>query len=352
MPGVTGREVKAAYARCNTWGVPASVTQQVLLSSNDGLDPQWQVVDDEAFSQDFIGSGEVGDHQSVQQELQLIGRFTEMDSWFAASMGGASTPVVVSSVAANSLVAYQHNIVLTSELSHNYTLALTEDVLVREVPSMRVRGFTLRVGDMGRLLVSFPIVGSKVVFNSTVNTNSTVQVARAATIGNRMFRKSTRFRLNNQSAGALGATDEITIAREFVFAYSRPVATDDFVLNQDYIIEPDDDGFAEMSLEITYARMNTVSANSLVTAFPNGASFKGDIFVQGPFINSTTRMSMLIEMPNLQVYGWRGNVTGQSQVRPVCTFRLKSASAAPTGMTGLTLPFRMTLINTNSAALP
>lgn len=205
---------------------------------------------------------------------------------------------------------------------------------------------------MGRLMVTFPIVGSKVVFDSTVNVNSTVQGARAAVVGNRMFRKSTRFRMNREAGGSLGASDEITIAREFVFNYGRPVATDDFVLNQDYIMDPDDDGFAEMGLEVTYARMNTISANSLVTAYANGGTFKSDLFIQGPYINSTTRMSLLIEMPSLQVYGYKANVTGQNQVRPVVNFRLKSTSSAPTGMTGLTLPFRMTLINTNSATLP
>lgn len=352
MPGVTGREIYAAFARCNTWGTPASATQQLLMTSNEGLDQQWQVVDDEAFTQDFLGTGEVGDHAAVQADLTFQGRFTQIDAWFAAAMGASSAPTVVSSQAANSLVAYSHRMTLASELSHNFTLALSEDVVVREIPSLRVRGFSLRVGEMGRLMVTFPIVGTKVLFDSTTNTNSTVFGAAAAVVGNRMFRKNTRLRMNVATAGSLGSTDEITIAREFVFNYGRPVATEDFVLNQDYIIEADDDGFAEMGLEVTYARMNTISANSLVTAFKNGGTFKGDMFIQGPYINSTTRMSMLIEMPALQVYGHRMNVTGQNQVRPVVTYRLKSASAAPSGMTGLTRPFQITLVNTNSATLP
>lgn len=352
MPGVTGREVYAAYARCNTWGTPASVTQQLLMTSNEGLDQGWQVVDDEAFTQDFVGLGEIGDHLAVQADVVFQSRFTQLDAWFAAAMGAASAPTVVSSVAANSLVAYSHRMVLTSELSHNFTLALQEDVQVREVPSFRVRGFSLRVGEMGRLMVTFPIVGTKVLFDSTTNVRSTVLGASAAVIGNRMFRKNTRLRMNRESAAALGASDEIAIAREFVFNYARPLASEDHVLNQDYIIEADDDGFAELSLEITYARMNTISANSLVVAFKDGATFKADLFSQGPYINSTTRMSMLIEMPSLQIYSNRQPITGNNQVRPVVTFRMKSTPTAPTGMTGLTTPFRVTLVNTNSATLP
>ena len=59
--GVTGREVKSAWARSNTWGTPASVTRQVLLQSTEGWEDKPQYVEDPAFNQDFIAEAEVGD---------------------------------------------------------------------------------------------------------------------------------------------------------------------------------------------------------------------------------------------------------------------------------------------------
>lgn len=357
MAGVTGREVKAAYARCNTWGTPASVTRQLLISSSDGLDNEVGLIDEDAFSQDFLGEAEVGDSVPRTPELAMQARFEDVDTWVAAACGSAASPSVVSSVAANSLVAYSHTITLAKELTHFFTGAImmgdpTQYVL--EVPSFKIRGFSLRTGDNGRMQFGFPIVGNKATYTSSVNINSTVGGARAASLGNRLLRKNGRIRMNVQSGGALGTSDEIagnTGLRDLALTYTRPMAQDDIVFGGDSIIEPDDDGFAEFMLEVTFPRMNTVSANSLAVGLQAGRIFKGDLRFLGPYINSTTQREFLLEMPALQLATFRAPITGHNQVRPTAQFRLKAASAAPTGMSGLTNPFRIQIVNANSANL-
>jgi hypothetical protein len=356
MAGVTGRVVKAAYARTNTWGTPASVTQQLLMTDTSGLDSSVVLVDDETFNQSFLGTAEPADHAAIQQELPFVLRYENLDRWIAAGMGSATAPVVVSSVAADSLIAYRHVVDLAPELPDFwYTLAIDTTRYILEIPSLKVRGYTIRVGDNGRMMVNFPIVGNKATYDSTVNVNSTVGGATAASIGNRVFRKDGRFRMNVQSGGSLAAADVIGIAKEITFNAGRPLASDDHVFNQDYIIAPDDDGYPEYSLEVTYARMNTIAANSLAIAITAGRIFKADLFftpTSGGYINSETQRSLLWQFPALQLYSFRAAITGPNQTRPVATFRAKLPTAAPTGMTGVVTSVRVTMINGNSATLP
>jgi hypothetical protein len=348
--GVVGRELKAAFARSSTWGTPASVTRQLLLQSTDGFDANVSIVDDPSFNQNFLKPGEVADQMPTAAELQLQARYEDVDTFIAAAMGSAAAPTVVSSVAANSLVAYSHAITLAVELTHFFTIAIDFQNYILEVPTAKIRGYSLRVGENGRMNIAFQMVGAKTNYDSSVNTNSTVAGAREASLGNRLFRKDGRVRINVQDAAALGSSDELAIVKEIAFGTARPVSDDDFVFNQDYIIEPDDNDFPEYPVEVTYARMTTPAANSLVIGLKAGRVFKMDWFFQGPYINSTTRRSLLFEFPSLQIRSARLVAAGPGQVQPVATYHAKAAQSAPSGM-AFTNPFRATLINANSQNL-
>ena len=185
MPGVNGREANAGYAFSNTWGTPASVTRGILLQSTDGLDAKPIIVDDDAFNVDFQGDGEPGDFAPISQELPMTLRYEDIPPWIAAACGSVAAPVVVSSLVADSLIAYQHNITLAAELTKFITLAVDEVQYVLEVPTAKIRGFQIRVGDGGVMMCNFAITGNKSTYTSTVNTNSTV--GGVAVSGSRCF---------------------------------------------------------------------------------------------------------------------------------------------------------------------
>ena len=350
MAGVTGRELKAGFARGTTWGTPASVTRQILITGTDGWDAQPQIVDDDAINQTFLQAGEVGDYTPQTPAIAMQLRYEDVDTLIAGAMGSAAAPSVVSSIATNSLVAYQHVVTLATELTHFFTMAVDFGQYVLEIPSLKVQGYSVRVGENGRMQIEFQTTGNKAGYSSSTNTNSTVAGARAASLGNRLFRKNGRFRMNVQTAGALGSGDEQTVVRDITLGTSRPVAADDFVFNQDYIIEPDDNGFPEFPVEITFARMNTVTANSLAVGLAAARVFKADWQFLGPYINSETQRTFLWEMPALQLRSFRAVAAGGDQVRPQATFHCKLAAAAPTGM-AFTEPLRLTIINANSQNL-
>lgn len=351
MPGVTGREANAAFARSNTWGTPASVTRQIPIKSAEGLDSKVNLVDDEAFNQDYLTDAEVGDHSPTAPSLGGQLRYEGWTDWLAAPIGSPATTSVSSQGAATSLVAHQHVVVLSPENWPFFTLAVDNSQYVTEVPTLKIRGFMIRVGANGVMEVEFQTVGNKSnLGTSTVNINSTVAGAVVNSLGNRVFRKQGTFRMNVQGAGALAAANANSLVKEISFGITRPLADDDHVLGNDSIAEPDDNGFAEFPLELTFARMNTVSANSLARALGSGTSFKADLDFLGNFINSTTQREMKFEWPNLQLYTFEAQPAGHGQVKPKATFKGKLAASSPAGMAFVN-PFRMVLTNLDSTAL-
>jgi hypothetical protein len=356
MAGLNGRDVRVAFARSNTWGTPASVTRQINLRTLEGFDAKPGIVVDESFNQAFIGQGEVGDYAASTPELQMDLRYDGAGPILvAAAMGSAAAPSVVSSVAASSLVAYQHVLTLATDLTKFFTFAVdmggagagTHYVL--EIPTAKPHGFTINVGDNGKMQLSVPTVGAKTNYNSTVNTNSTVGGATADPLANRVFRKQGAFRMNLQSAGSLTASDAQPV-REVTFSYNRPLADADLVFGQDYIIEADDDGWAEFTMDMVFPRMTSANANSLVVAWPAGTHLKCDFDFLGNYINSTTRYEFKVEAPAAQITEWAAPVTGHQLVRPTAKAALRLATTSPSGM-AFVQPLRITLVNMNSANL-
>lgn len=356
MPGVVGRRIKSAYGLGSTWGTAVNVTHQILLEDTEGFDNNPELVMDMSFGQDFVGIGEIGDYQGLTPALKTQYRFEQgPDVFTAAAMGSSANPTVVSSVAANSLVAYSHVITMSPELTKFFTLASNFQNYVQEITSFVVTGFSLSIGDQGRINASFPIAAGQTTYETSTNTSSTINSAVAtnpATTGYRAFRRLTRLRMNAQSASALSGSDIVDNAGDWSLEFSRPVSLDN-VLNSAYILQPADDGFVTASMRIVYPRMTSTSANSLAYALNNAGVFKADILMTGTYINSTTQRSALWEFPAVQVQsgGYKAVVTGHGQVRPECTFTLQAASAAPSGMAGLTSPMRVTIVNSRSTNL-
>jgi hypothetical protein len=349
MPGVTGANVTAAFAVSNTWGTPASVTAQVLLTTTEGMDGMPALVDDDAFNQTFLGEGESGDFPALTPELGMQLRYEGAAPKFIAyAMGSAAAPSSVSS-GANSITAYSHLLTMAASITKYLTLAVDESQYVLEIPSLKVRGYSLKVGENGKMMISFPTVGAKPNYASTTNTNSTVGGASSASLLNRVYRRQGTFRMNLQSAGSLAAGDVNGFVTDITVGTQVPLTTDDYVFGQDYILEPDFSGFAEFPFEITFAKMNTTTANSLILAAQTAKVFKADLSFVGAYINSTTQRSITFEWPALQVKAFAAPVTGHTSVKPKLSFVGKQASAAPTGM-AFTTP-RVTIVNTNSANL-
>lgn len=349
MPGgVTGREVSLAFAKfgSNSWGVAASVTAGIYFASDGGLKLQPNIVEDDAFGQTFIATADVGSVQPPNLSLQAQARFNDKTYvWEALAMGSPSA-VTISTSTAGQVTSWRHQIDLAKNINGlGLTMALDKQQYVLELTSAKVFGFELEQGQGGVMRQTFKVLGSKPTNQSSVNINSTVGGATYPSLANRVFQRQGVFRMNVNSGGALASSDAVQ-AEAIKFMFERPQDSP-FIYGQDFIAEPADNGFPTFGLEVTYPRMNTLSANSLHAGLRDAQAFKGDLTFTGLFINSTDAYSLLFQWPYLQMTDFEETVVGANQVKPKATFAARLAPTSPTGMAFIN-PFRLTRITVQS----
>lgn len=348
MAGITGRQTKIAFAKfaTNSWGIAASVTRGMYFATDGGLKFDPNIVVDDAFGQLFEGTTEVGDIKAPTPTFMQQARYDDGGYIWRALAMGSPNAVTISSSAVGQVTSWQHIIDLADVTDGlGLTLAIDKVNYVEELTSAKVTGFSLKNGTGGIMQTSYKVLGSKPTIISSINTNSTVAGAVFPSLGNRIFRKHGLFRMNLNTAGALGATDIIKVD-DIEFAFDRPQEAPQ-VFGQDFIDEPADNAFPTGLLTVHYPRMNTVSANSLYAGLRDSTPFKADLTFLGGFINSTDQYKQLHQWPYIQLQNWEAQLQGAGLIKPRATFKTLLATTSPTGMAFIR-PYRQTLVMTNS----
>lgn len=356
MAGTTGREMKGfAFAKfgTNSWGVPASVTKGTRFQDDGGLKYVPTFVEDRSFGETFLGPSSQGD--IPPPDLTLTGQCRYEDHSYilnALAMGSPAT-VAISTSVAGQVTSWRHVIDLAASIDGlGATFAIDRKLYVEELTSCKIYGFGETLGEGGVCQETFRVLGSKATNISSVNINSTVYGANYPALGGKVFRFQGVFRINAQAGGALGASDAVQIT-EFSLTFERPQDRSN-VYGQDYIVEPADNEFPDPMLTVSYPRMNTPSANSLYASIRAHAAYKGDMTYTAAvggvavMINSTDAYSKLWQFPYLELQDFATPTAGAAQVKPTAVWKCKQAASAPTGMTGVTKPFRLTKVMVNS----
>jgi hypothetical protein len=351
MPGVTGRTVKQAFALLglNSWGVAASVTRGVYFQSDAGIVHQPEIVEDQAFGQAFIGTTERGNTQPVETTLTGQSRYDDSLYQWEASFMGSPAAVTIATSASGQTTSWQHIIDLADDTSgRGLTFAEDLGLYVKEMTSAKVIGMVEDVAAGSSVSqISYTLLGNDATVTSSVNINSTVHGATFPAVGNRLLKKQGTFRMNLQSAGSLVAADAVRNIDGIRFEYTRGQDRS-HELGSATLIIPESNAFPTGTLQLTFARCTTVSANSIRALLPLGTQLKADWTFAGAYINSTDQYTKRYQFPCLEVVSLDDTVSGPDQVKPRVTLNLYKPSAAPTGMTGITQPFRLTRIMTNS----
>jgi hypothetical protein len=353
MPGVTGREMKGvAFGKIgtNSWNVATSVTYGARFATDGGLEHAPVFVEDRSFGETFLGPAEVGDINPP--DLTFTGQMRYLDNCYkleALAMGSPAA-VVLATSAATQVTSWTHVIDLAPSTDGlAATFAMDRKLYVAELTSGKIYGFGETFGDGGIVNQTFKVLGSKTTDISSINTNSVVHSAAYPALGGKIFRNQGIFRINAQSGGSLAGGDTIAI-EAFDFSFERPQDRS-FATGSDAIIEPADNEFPEVMATITFPRMNTVSANSLERGLRAGTAYKFDVTYTSPiYINSTNQSSKMYQAPYAELQKFVTPTAGAAQVKPQAMFKLKKPAAAPTGMAGVTTPFRITRIMANSVA--
>lgn len=350
MSGQTGRSMKMAFAKLgtNSWGVPASVTNGVYFESDAGMQFKPGQITDNAFGQAFLGPSDSGLVEAPT--ISFVGRDRYEDFQFileALSMGSPSA-VTLSASAVGQVTSWTHQYDLADAIDGlGATFAFDKVLYVDELTSAKISGFEETQGSQGEMNMTFKVIGSKPTNISSVNVTATVAGASFPSLSNRIMQQQGVFRMNLASAGGLSSGNAVQ-AESIKLTFDR---TQDapHVYGQDYIAEPADNGWPTVMVEVTYPRMNTVSANSLYAGLRAAAAFKADWTFTGPLINSTDAYSKKYQFPCLQLAtdGFVATAAGANQVKPQAKFTAYLAPTSPTGM-AFVRPFRMTRIMTNS----
>jgi hypothetical protein len=350
MAGVTGREIRGlAFAKTgvNSWNVATSVTKGAYFDTDGGMKHDPVFIEDKAYGQTFLAAAEVGDINPPDLSWAGQARYEDHNHVLQACAMGSPAAVTLSNSAAGQVASWLHVIDLAPSIDGlAITAAQDRKLYTYELTSAKVYGFSETFGTGGVVNHTFKVLGSKTADNSTINTNSVVHSAAFPALNGRVQRHHGTFRMNAQAGGSLVAADAV-IVEGFDFTFERPQDRS-FGTQSDAVIEPADNDFPEASVALTFPRMNTVSANSLERGLRSGTTYKADMTYLGAFINSTDRYTKLYQFPYFELQNFETTPAGAQQVKPKAMFKLKKPTAAPTGMSGITNPFRLTRIMVNS----
>ncbi len=348
MSGVTGRQASLAFAKCgtNSWGVAASVTKGIYFASDGGLKLDPDIIEDDAFGQVFIGNAEVGNIKAPKPKFKAMARFNDYSYiWDALAMGSPAA-VVISTSVAGQVTSWTHQFDLADTTDGlALTIAIDRVLYVDELTSAKVHGWDFEDGSGGLMQQSYDVTGSKPTPISSTNITATVTGATFPPLGNRIMMKHGVFRMNAHAAAGLGAGDAVH-AEKIKFNYSTPIDAPN-IYGQDFVDEPASNGFPEVKLEVTYPRMNTVSANSLYIGLQASTAFKADWTFTGANINSTDAYKLLYQFPYLQLTDFETPLSGAKQVKPKAKYTARLAPSSPTGM-AFVRPFRLSRTMTQS----
>lgn len=348
--GQTGRAMKMAFAKhgTNSWGVAASVTKGIYFESDGGWRHQPAMLTDDAFNQSYLGPADPGLVDALTLQLTGRDRYEDYQYILEACAMGSPAAVAISTSATGQVTSWTHQVDLADSIDGlGVTIAIDKNQFVEELTSAKVHGFTLSQADNGAMSQTFNVLGNQLTNISSVNINSTLAGASFPGLTGRIMQQQGVFRMNLNSAGALGATDAVK-CESIKFGFVRPQDAP-HVYGQQGVDEPADNGWPEPTLEITFPRMNTVTANSMFATFRSATALKADWTFTGALINSTDAYKKLYQWPYLQHLsdGFIAATSGAQQVKPVVKFAARLAPTSPTGM-AFVRPFRLTRIMVNS----
>lgn len=345
MGGVSGVEMKYALKKGTTWGTPVACgALDGLLLLPTGIkagDAQLDVDDSQGLF--FSADGTPG---AVKIDGDLPGylRYDGLDLLIALFMGSIGTPRALHSGGAAS---YDYDYALASNTDGLFaTLARHWKNYVEEIRSLKVAGITLK-GERGKpLQLVAECIGDHAAYDGT-NTTTTFNNVTIRETANRVHFAQSVFRMNAQSGAALGSGDiiypnsfELTAKRKLSGVYSGALTTGG-TTPRDIIDEPVNDGMPEVTLKLGFP---THTAKTRLTDLGSDARKKCDITFTGPIIEGAIPRLFKLQFPHLQMKSV-DVVDEAGIIKEPVEFVCHAASAAPSGMTGITKPFRISGTN-------
>lgn len=351
--GVSARESKVGIniGTSGSWSLGEATATAVgagdghYLRDDPAIQGRSQVAKENAATQEFIGHMQVSNREAINSMLPMFLHYH--DAWqnvlWALALGtGGTAPTQIGVT-----TAYTNTFEPLNKRATLYATIVRDKVEhISEVPGAVFRGFELRVGEQGRMEIDWLFLGNDEKVDSAINTATQITALTFPTRGRRFFFKDCVARLNSQSGAGLAAGD----AMKFTALTLRVEQMLDtkHVGGQTTIVQPLDQEFWACTLTLTFARYDTTS-KAFFAIHKNGDMYKGDLTFTGPAIGATgANWTLLLQFPNLGVSEYAAPLPGAQQSEPRIVLEGYSTTAAPTGMTGVTKPIRVTTTGISS----
>jgi len=352
--GVNARQTKVGInvATSGSWGTSSAVATAVGAGDGhyvrDDMNIQLAVnrSRDDSAGQNFIGSVQAATTKAIEASIPMFLHYNDIfqNILWALTLGtGGTAPnrIAVTTAYTNTFEP------ATNKTGKYATIVRDKSQYVSEVPGAKFTGFEISVGENGRMHVDWKFIGDTEKNTSTINTSTQINALTFPTLGLRAFFDDCVLRLNSQSGGALGAGDAMKFTSMKV-TFGQPLDTK-YVGGQLTVIEPEERDFPDIKVELTFARFDSTS-DDFFDAHRDGTKYKADITFTGTAIDATSNYGLLLQLPNCDIAVFNAKVPGGAgQVEPKIVLTGLSTTAAPTGMSGVTAPLRVTTTGTSSA---
>jgi hypothetical protein len=284
---------------------------------------------------------DVGNINPTEFSMDFDYRWDGLENMLLAMLMGVSpAPAQQESTA-----AYLHSLSLANSAAGIFgTYATEKNAKIHVVPSFKVMKAAYSFNN-GLIKASFNVRGSRLIDDSAIITAMTA-VTYPANAHHRAKAYQAVHRMNVQGGADFGV-DDVLKPKAFTLEIERSFDSE-HVGGSQVIVEPRENGKPKVKLTMEFPRMDTVNA-AWFEAWTAAAEQKADITITGPLIASTFYYYKKFQFPRLVIEDVE---YADSKIIPAkIVLRGLEADAAPTGMTGLTLPAYAEIMNTRSTSL-
>lgn len=336
MADIEKRLNKSAFKKAATWGTEADVNAagNGILPLNAGV-PKLSIppIEEESAASAFQGDLDQGNYDPVDFSLEFDGRYEGLGPILALLFGTAGAPAQQGATA-----AYLHTLQLKNSIAGLFgTYATEKHDKIHVVPSAKITKLTFAV-DAGKLKITADMKGDKLIDDSTVIT--AMAAVTTPDKHNRILFRHGVFRMNAQGGAALGDGDKIK-PKDFTIEIERSPG-DQYEAGSRSIIEALEEGKATVKITMNFNRMDNTN-DVYFSDWTSENEKKMDIVFTGALIEDTYYYYFKFQFPRLKIEDV--DYPDDNIIPASIVLRGLEADSAPTGMTGITKPVQLDIMN-------
>lgn len=251
---------------------------------------------------------------------------------------------------------YLHVCDLANSLAKFYTLTLARKAVSgdsqkwHEYASCMTARVTFAGTGNGRVTWTAELIANAMDRASSTNTTTQTDAVTVPTVLGAVRFKDGLFRYNAQAGGALASTTDDYSISGFELEVSRPLSLDFLADGTTSIAQPAEEDACSVMLRVDLRSYDT---DTWKAAWSAGTEYKADLKFTGAGLAPASGSDPYFEFqfPRLVVASDpQANIAGRGRIAHRVEFKCLTASAAPTGMSGVTQPVRLNVLDTDTAA--